>query len=323
VGLLPAWRITPPPGIGFPQSGQPVRFEATIFAPVLPIGISETNLVKLTSYQCPQGDLVTTAADHHDPSCSVIADEGYVYPPNTPGRAPLRRWWSPSVRRSYTTASAPTTMIAGGWQLTEVIGAVIRAAIDVNLRWSALSGATFSLDVQTRTGEWISPCLDTAQIGTASSVVFRGVCVNAANRSVTHADIAAFRINYTRFGMTQSATQAYDGVDSDAYVDLPGGKTTAVAVTWNEVGAGFSYAFDVRPVGGKWIACVASNLLANGLSHVHTGSCPSAGTNVKLQHTEQLRVCATRSGDEKNRVCTEVDYDGTRSHVAIELVPIM
>jgi len=157
VGQPPKWLITPPPGIGFPIPGAALpQFEATIFSTTLPPGLPTDNLQKLASYQCSDGDIITEAIGPNAPPCTFVANEGYLYVPGTPGRPPLRRWWNPSNKRSYTTAAAPSTMIPAGWQLTDVVGAVIRATINVNFRWSSIPGASYSLDVQTSTGEWIA-----------------------------------------------------------------------------------------------------------------------------------------------------------------------
>lgn len=317
-GLPPDWVIPQPPNVPFPMTGQTQRFEATIFAPVLPSDLSEPDLLMLSSYQCPDGDYITTTASA--PGCTLVADEGHVYSPGTTTRAPLRRWWHPGVKRSHTTAIAPTTMIAGGWQRPEVIGGVIRAGIDVNLRWSAVQGATYSLAVQTRSGEWIAPCIDTPLIGSATSLVYRGICSSASFRAVDHADIAVVRVIATSTNGTQIANRGYNGFDSDLYIDVPGGQATAVTVTWNDVGQGFTYGLDVRTSpGGDWIRCVGDNLLGNGLSHVHTGSCPSAGAIIKLVSTFGLRVCATWSGESSPTTCGEVSYSGgSRAHIELE-----
>ena len=85
-GLLPVWTLSPPPaGVPFPVAGQPVQFEATIFAAALPVTIPDTELVKLYSYHC-QDDLITTTSELADPSCAKIAVEGYVYPRNAADR---------------------------------------------------------------------------------------------------------------------------------------------------------------------------------------------------------------------------------------------
>lgn len=320
-GNPPEWRITPPPAIGFPAPGQHQQFEATIFAPVLPSGITETDLRKLASYQCPSGDLATTNTDLGPPGCTFIAHEGYVYPPNAPGRAALRRWWSSSLKRSFTTARAATTMIAAGWQLADVVGGVIRGGAEANVRWSIVPGAVYSLDVQTRTGEWIAPCFNSLVLGGNNSVVYRGVCVSASNRPINRADIAAFRVTATG---SLVGTAAYDGIDTDAYVDIPGGKTSATVVSWNEIGPGYTYALDVFPTSGSdWVRCVGDNLLANGVSHVHTGSCPTAGTTVKLQLTDAIRVCGMLNHDPTTQICGDVHYDGHATRVAIDLPAIM
>jgi ADYC domain len=317
----PAWQISPVPPIGFPVVGGPApRFEGTMFATVLPPGLPVGDLKKLTSYACPDDDLVTTTSSIS--GCEKIAEEGHVYAPHTPGRAPLRRWWNPGVKRSVTTTVAPTTMIAEGWQLSEVVGAVIRAEIDVNLRWSALGGATYSLAVQSRTGEWISPCLDASQLGTATSAVYRGRCISAANRRVNHADIVKFQITATTSAGTKVGVQPYNGVDSDAYVEIAGGTTTAVAITWGGLGEGHTYALDVRPVGsGNRVGCVSDDLLANSASHVHAGPCYSAGITVKPNKIAQLRICATKAGDDKPWTCSEVDYDGRNPRMHIDMTP--
>jgi hypothetical protein len=314
-GLPPDWLIPQPPSVPFPMTGQGQRFEATIFAPVLPSDLSEPNLLMLRSYQCPDGDYITTTSSA--PGCTEIADEGHVYPPGTTTRAPLRRWWHPNIKRSHTTAIAPTTMIASGWQQPEVVGGVIRAGIDVNLRWSAIPGASYSLAVQTRSGEWIAPCIDTPYIGTATSFVYRGTCNSASFRAVDHADIASVRVTATSTAGTQTGNRGYNGFDSDHYIDVPGGAATAVTVTWNNLGQGFNYSLDVRTASSDWIRCVGGNLLGNGLSHVHTGSCPAAGGTIKLVNTFGLRVCATWNGDPVG--CGEVNYSGgSRAHIEVE-----
>jgi hypothetical protein len=320
VGQLPAWQIPPPPGVVFPIPGAPLpKFEATIFSTTLPPGLPTDNLAKLATYQCPGGDLVTEAIGPNAPACTFLANEGYLYVPSTPGRAPLRRWWNPSTRRSYTTPAAPSTMIVGGWQLADVVGAVIRATINVNLRWSSIASASYSLDIQTRTGEWITPCLDASQIGVSPSVVYAGVCVSAAMRKVDHADIKAFRITATTPVVSTTATRLYDGVDSDAYIEISGGTASAVALTWNEVGGGAKFRFDVmKQGGGDWLKCVDADALGGSTSYIHTGFCPALGTTIKLATTQALRVCAVWPSQTE---CAEVTYGGA-SHAEFDLPAI-
>jgi hypothetical protein len=253
----------------------------------------------------------------------MIAAEGYVYPPNTPGRAPLRRWWSPGTQRSHTTTTAASTMIAGGWQLLGVIGGVVAAAVDVNVRWSRVSGATYALAVQSRTGEWISPCISATQIGGATSLVYRGVRIGASHRAVNHADIKAFRITATVGLTNQVATAAYDGVDTDAYVPLSSGITTALVVAWNDVGPGFTYSLDLRDSNGELVTCATDEVIANSLSYLHTGLCPKSGTIVKVPNIQQVRVCSLYKHDPASATCVEANYNGTSPRIEVELPATM
>jgi hypothetical protein len=315
VGTPPAWsKIPKPAGVSFPAPGQSARLEATIFSPDLPPGVSASGLVVLSSYRCGN-DLMTTTSPP-PAGCTKIADEGYVYPPNAAGHTALRRWIDATGHRSITTALAPSSMIASGWRLAEVVGGVLRAEMSVNVRWSALAGAAMSLDIRTQTGEWISPCLDAAQLGTKTQLEYRGNldCVSAP-RTPARNEVALFRVSYTVAGQTQYAFANYDDTASDVYLHLPTGTTTAIAVSWNEVAPGARYALDVRPAGGDWVRCVDSSLLANGTSHVFTGSCPAASTTISPSSIQQLRVCTT-SG---TSVCGQVDYDGKQPQVAIAL----
>jgi len=310
VGELPAWKVPPPVPLSFPATGENVRFEATIFAPQLPSHVPQAGLLMLSTYSCGS-DLVTTTSPPAA-GCTKIADEGKVYAPNTPGHTPLRRWTDATGHHPYTTAISPSAMIARGMRLAEVVGGVLRASIDLNVRWSSLAGATTSLDVQTRTGEWIAPCIPS--VGSAH-YTYTGLCT-ADNRAVDRSSIAALRINYTTASGTVSATTAYDDADSDVYVALPGGTTTAVAVTWNERAPGARYALSIQRTPGTWSRCIDSNLLANGTSHVFTGACSSTGLTFSLQSILRLRVCTNIGGTD---FCGEVPYDGIQSRVAIAI----
>lgn len=313
-GLLPAWQIPAPSGVPFPAAGQTVRFEATIFGPALPPGLPDTGLIKLFSYRCP-ADLVTTTSSVEG-SCSELAHEGYIYLPHTPGRAPLRRWYSPTTKTSFTTVAAASTMLANGWQLAEVVGAVIRASLDVNVRWSAVANAAYTIDVQTRASEWVNGCIGSTQIGAATSYAFTGKCVGAANRIVDHSDIIAFRVNATVGSTTTTATASYDGVASDAYVPLAG-TTTAVAVQWNDLGSAWTYQLDVSN-GASWTTCAPTTALANDTSYLHTLKCPS-GKQFKLTAMPKVRVCAVKRGESKPSACAEAAYDGVAPALALTL----
>ena len=316
VGQPPDWQVAPPPGSIFPQPGQPVRLEATIFSVALPPEMPRDDLPVLRSYQCESGDYLTTTSEP-PAGCALIADEGHVYPPNTPGRTALRRWWEPNKERSFTTSAPATMMIADGWQLAEVVGGAVRGAMDVVIRWSQMgSTVVYSLDVKTRTGEWIAPCIDAAHIGTATSVVFRGSC--AGGRKIGPADIAALRVNWAQpSDPFQSATRPYGG-DADVHVDLPGGKATSLAVTWDDGERDASHVLHVQSAStGEWIEkCAGEEMIANGTSFVLADRCPSTGDVVRLDDISRVEVCRSENGGAKVS-CGNAEYDGLRSSVEI------
>src|SRR5439155_16055904 len=136
------------------------------------------------------------------------------------------------------TAMAPSILIPAGWQLVDVVGAVIRATVNVNVRWSAITGATYQLDIQTRTGEWIAPCVSSL---TSASFAYAGVCPAASMRKVDHADIQTVRVTATTPVINTTVTTAYDGIATDAYLETAGGQATAVAMSWTDVGGGARY----------------------------------------------------------------------------------
>jgi hypothetical protein len=79
----------------------------------------------------------------------------------------------------------------------------------VALQWSATDDSTYSLDVQTRDGTWITTRLEA---GDVSSVTFDEVCTGAGDTVVSKADVAAFRVNRIVAGETEATTTlAYDG----------------------------------------------------------------------------------------------------------------
>src|SRR5262249_23675935 len=155
----------------------------------------QTGLSLLSSYRCSNDLMTTTSAP--PAGCTKIADEGYVYQPNTPGHTPLRRWSQRITHRSFTTTTAASSMIASGWQLAEVVGGVLRADMNVNVRWSALAGAAMSLDVMTRSGDWIAPCLDAAHVGSTTKLEYNVISCQSASRTPSRGEVAAFRVNYT------------------------------------------------------------------------------------------------------------------------------
>jgi hypothetical protein len=310
----PVWLVSPP-AVAVPQ--QTARFEGAIFNRALPAAMPLDDLVELHSYRCGD-DIVTTTADLSSSCQTIVKLEGYLYTPYTAGRSPLRRWWNRTLKRSQTTTTSPTTMIAAGWQLVQVEGALPRAAMDLNLRWSLLGAGSYALDVQTKTGAWVTPCIDQSVLGGATAYVYRGVCPSAANRTVANSDVRAFRVRYTAQNGSGAVVVPYDGAASDVYVPLPGGQTTALTVSWNEVGPTMRYALDVD-AGGGLVRCADDTVLGNDLSFVFTGYCPTKGGAIPIGTVKTLRLCAASDGNWKTATCGNVPYDGRQPSVALRL----
>lgn len=183
--------------------------------------------------------------------------------------------------------------VGKGWFAS--IAEVLRAEIAVNVRWSMLPGYDYSIDVQTRAGDWITSCVDSAHIGKSTQFEYRGVCVGASDFLLDHANIAAFRVNYILRGqLVDTATQRYDGYSSDVYAALttPGSATTALSIRWNYLGDNALYALDVQMPGTDWIRCADDKALANEPAYIHTGICWSAGVAAPIRDITKLRVCA-------------------------------
>ncbi|HET9624195.1 MAG TPA: ADYC domain-containing protein [Kofleriaceae bacterium] len=315
LGALGAqWQSAPPAGMPFPVAGQaPPTFEATILAPKLPPGFSDPGLRALTSYQCAT-DMITSVTPPGDPSCTPIAFEGWLYPSGTPSTTPLRRWFNPATKHSWTTATSPAVMIINHWQQAETLGNAVRAKLDVRVWSSAFvttPATTIALDIELRSGEWIPSCLT----GIASFVAtYTGTC--ADGRAVNHADIIAFRV--VTSGGAQSAPIAYDGVASDVVAPIAGGTPTAVEIDWNDVGNAV-YAVDVLPFGGVWTRCADTNLVASDTSYLHDGLCATPNTFVRPATTNQVRVCAFDRTTGAALPCATAAYtwNADKIHVAL------
>lgn len=312
-GTLPTWTLPSPPQIGFPIDDHPPAFEGTVFAAELPVALPSQPLVKVVSYDC-DGQLVTSAAPQND--CKLIAVEGQVLPPGTPDRAPLRRWVR--EKESWTTTTAPSTMLPEGWIQEETLGGVLRAGLAVNLRWTAYApNATYTYDVQTRTGAWITGCRPPSP--TALSEAFTGRCTGTTSH-VNHADVIAFRV-VAQVGTTAVTSPAvrYDGVGSDVYVPFPGAKPWALTVQWNAVSDKERYRlwFDD---GGGYKRCEEPEQLGMDTSYVHTGKCWLDGHGVAIYDIKRVMVCSVDdSGAETH--CGESDWDQVSATLSVYVKP--
>jgi hypothetical protein len=95
----------------------------------------------------------------------------------------------------------------------------IKNIITVDIDWPAVPGAQYSLDIVTKSGEKISPCIGADIIGQKQNTVYQGYCPSSRDRVVDKSDIAQFRLCSAFNGDWAGATcgsKAYDGRD-DAF----------------------------------------------------------------------------------------------------------
>lgn len=188
----------------------------------------------------------------------------------------------------------------------------IHALNFVDLRWTARPGHAYSLDIITRAGDVLGPCIAVGLLGATTSVRYTGICPSAGDVRVAKADIAAFRLYYADNGVWNNFVEApYDGVSDRLFLHVPDGAAAAVEIGWTERATGTEYSLDVRRADDTWIApCAGELVLGTRISHVFTGACPTANTSVPLQEVKELRICSALADDWAHAVCGSVAYDG-------------
>ncbi|NUP10448.1 MAG: family 43 glycosylhydrolase [Polyangiaceae bacterium] len=190
-----------------------------------------------------------------------------------------------------------------------------------DVAWSKLDGYDYSLDVVTRDGQTVGPCVATGILGSSTSHEYTGICPSAADLIVHKSDIAAFRVYYSNDGTwTQSAEQPYDGVSDHVFVPIEGGFTSRVTLGWNEKVTGTRYSLDVQRADGTWVApCAGVGALGKSLAYSFSGSCPTANSSVPVPEVKAFRICSAVNDDWANAVCGEASYDGAAGHVDISV----
>uniref|UniRef100_A0A914XCI7 Endo-1,5-alpha-L-arabinanase A n=1 Tax=Plectus sambesii TaxID=2011161 RepID=A0A914XCI7_9BILA len=191
----------------------------------------------------------------------------------------------------------------------------------VNLRWTQLNGNSYSVDVVTRDGSVIGPCISVGRIGEALGTIYNGVCPDSGDKLVDKGDIAEFRLYYSATGTwTDHVVQEYDGVSDDVAFYLPGGVTKQVALRWNELTTGTEYSLDVQHKDGSWVApCVGDDNLGHQIEYLFNGLCSDAKTSVPPEDITMFRICSAMSGDWAHARCGAVPYDGKTINVAITI----
>ena len=171
-----------------------------------------------------------------------------------------------------------------------------------------------------RDGTVVGPCIDVNRIGSANRAVFTGVCPSAGSRMVNKGDIAAFRIFYSNNGTWGPFVEkAYDGVSDDVFLELPGGTTPFVDLSWSEEETGAQYSIDVqRRDTGAWIApCIGVTSVNRSLSWTYSGRCDTPGINVAISNIKTIQICSAVGGDWAHARCGSTPYDGKSMYAPI------
>ncbi len=197
----------------------------------------------------------------------------------------------------------------------------ILALTYVDVRWSRIPGAQYSLDVVARDGTVIGPCIAVGRIGAATSARYGGICPDGGDARMEKADVAAIRIYHSTDGTwTEYAEAAYDGGDDRLFVPLEGGTTDAIELHWNERATAAEYSLDVQRSDGTWIApCVGVSTLQRSISYVYDGACTTAPDVALPADLMALRVCSAENGDWAAAVCGTVPYDGMAAFVDVAI----
>ncbi len=191
----------------------------------------------------------------------------------------------------------------------------------VDLRWSTLDSAQYSLDVVTQDGTVHGPCLAVGRLGTSTSARYGGICPDAGDAIVRKSDIAAFRLFYSTDGSwNQSVVAPYDGSSDRVFLPIAGGSTSAVALRWTELETSAEYSIDVQRTDGSWIApCVGAATLGGVPEALFDGTCPAAAESVLPADIQAFRVCSAMGGDSGAATCGTQLYDGTAGHLDVAI----
>ncbi len=191
----------------------------------------------------------------------------------------------------------------------------------VDLRWSKVEGAKYSLDVVTKQGKVYGPCLAAGRLGSATSTRYRGICPDAGSVIVNKADVSAFRLFYSTDGTwNQFVKVPYDGHADHLFVPIDGAPTDAVALGWSELATGAEYSLDVQLDNGDWIApCVGAGTLGSRVELVFEGNCSSAGQTVAPRDVQAFRICSAEDGNWGMATCGTANYDGAAGFVDVQI----
>jgi hypothetical protein len=175
-------------------------------------------------------------------------------------------------------------------------------ATSTALSWnSAGTGYKYSLDITTKDGRHIGPCIPATVIGSATKVIYAGVCKNATKDKVAVADIANYTLVYTNTGNWVSdahSTKILNDSTKSALVFsiIPPG---SVVLSWNSLGAGYQYSLDITTKDGRRIGpCISAVKIGATTTVMYTGVCQNKTKDaVSLANVDSFILVYTNTGN--------------------------
>lgn len=189
----------------------------------------------------------------------------------------------------------------------------------VNLAWTSLPNHEYSVDIVTKSGEVIGPCIGASLLGRSSSATYTGICPSAGDRLIRKGDIAAFRLfwsNNGAWGPHNSREIPYDGSSDQLFWDLNG---NTVDLNWTML-TNHEYSVDIVTRAGQVIGpCINSSINGKNTRATYSGFCPSAGNRaVPKSEIAAFRLFWSNNGVWGPHNSREFPYDGRSNQVFLK-----
>jgi hypothetical protein len=200
------------------------------------------------------------------------------------------------------------------------------AGTSMALSWNSLGpGFEYSLDINTKDGQHIGPCIGASVLQSNTSVTYTGSCSNAAKTKVPLSNIETFVLVYTNSGDWKNDAHNTK-IKNDAsksvlqfVLKVPVG---AAALSWNSLGTDYEYSLDINTKDGQHIGpCIGANVIGSATNVTYAGTCLNAAkTKVPLSNIETFVLVYTNSGDWKNDAhSTKIKNDSSGSTLKFNL----
>lgn len=176
---------------------------------------------------------------------------------------------------------------------------------DTYVHWNTEPGYQYSLDIKTKDGELIAPCISAAELKDKSWVLIQGSC---GSKKVDPSQMQSLRVcRANNNNWHQAICSEYTSIlGTDVSVEIPPDASTDRQrdFYWEDLGSPVEYSFDVKEKNGTLYApCLGPQILNNKTSISFDGQCSIK--KLELSQLSQVRVCAADSGLWNQAVCTD------------------